>query len=131
MKKNVKNGDEMKYEWIDEYCLNKKGVSKDFKIEWEASRFMIDEKMFVMIGSDKAKTEIISLKLNPDYGLLLRSEYKDIKPGYYLNKDHWNSINLNGDVPDDLLKELIDQSYQLVLNGFSKKRQEEITNLSS
>lgn len=118
----------MKYSWIDKYCLSKQGVTKDFKMEWEATRFLIQTKMFVMIGYNKEKKEIISLKLNPEYGLLLRSEYQDIKPGYYLNKDHWNSINMNGNVPDDLLKELIDQSYQLVFNSFSKKQQEEIMN---
>lgn len=118
----------MKYQWIDQYCLKKQGVTKDFKIEWEATRFLIRAKMFVMIGYNKEKEEIISLKLNPEYGAFLRGEYPDIKPGYYLNKDHWNSINLNGDVPDDLLKELIDQSYHLVINSFSKKVQEEIKN---
>lgn len=131
MNKIYEIGEHMKYEWIDDYCLSKQGVIKDFKIEWEASRFLIDAKMFVMIGFNKEKQEIISLKLNPEYGLLLRNEYEDIKPGYYLNKDHWNSIDLNGDLPDDLLKELIDQSYQLVINTFSKKQQEKIRNKST
>lgn len=118
----------MKYDWIDEFCLSMRGVSKDFKMEWEATRFLIRSKMFVMIGCNKEKEEIISLKLNPEYGLLLRSEYKDIQPGYYLNKDYWNSINLDGIVPDDLLKELIHQSYELVFHTFSKKQQEKIKN---
>jgi len=105
-----------------------KGVKKDFKLEWKASRFLIDSKMFAMIGENPQKKDIISIKLHPEYGLLLRSEYHDIFPGYYLNKDHWNSIDLNGNVPDDLLKELLVQSYELVFNSFSKKRQAAIKN---
>jgi predicted DNA-binding protein (MmcQ/YjbR family) len=116
----------MKYIWIDTYCLSKNAVIKDYKIEWDATRYMIDSKMFVLIGQNKEKREIISLKLNPEYGEFLRNEYDDIKPGYYLNKEHWNSINLDGSVPDDLLKELVDQSYALVLHSLTKKRQSEI-----
>jgi len=116
----------MKYEWIDSYCLNKKETTKDFKFEWDATRYMIDQKMYVMIGHNKQKQEIISLKLHPEYGAFLRNEYEDILPGYYLNKEHWNSVNLDGSIPDDLLKELIDQSYSLIFQSLSKKRQKEI-----
>lgn len=56
-----------------------------------------------------------------------RRQYEDIIPGYYMNKMHWNSIKADGEVPDDLLKDLLDKSYQLVLGGFSKKKQREIT----
>ena len=70
--------------------------------------------------------DIISLKLEPTYGQFLRKEYKDIVPGYYLNKEHWNSIDLNGDVEDTLLKELIDQSYLLILKSLTKAKQKEI-----
>ena len=49
-------------------------------------------------------------------------QYEDIIPGYYMNKTHWNSIKSDGEVPDDLLKDLLDKSYQLVLLGFSKKK---------
>ena len=68
----------------------------------------------------------ITLKLEPSEGSFLREQYEDIIPGYYMNKQHWNSINPNGEVEDDLLKDLLDKSYQLVLGGFSKKKQKEI-----
>ena len=51
---------------------------------------------------------------------------EDIIPGCYMNKVHWNSIRVDGNVPDDLLEELLDRSYQLVLASFSKKKQAEI-----
>lgn len=53
----------------------------------------------------------------------MRQQYADIIPGYYMNKVHWNSVNADGEVPDDLLKDMLDKSYQLVLSGFSKKKQ--------
>ena len=118
----------MKYLWIDEYCINKKGAVKDYQMDWEATRYLLDGKMFVMIGQNKEKKDIISLKLEPTYGQFLRKEYKDIVPGYYLNKEHWNSIDLNGNVEDTLLKELIDQSYALILKSLSKVKQKEILN---
>ncbi|MBE0701186.1 MAG: MmcQ/YjbR family DNA-binding protein, partial [Acholeplasmataceae bacterium] len=95
---------------------------------WEATRYLLDGKMFVMIGNDKAGRDIISLKLNPEYGQFLRDAYDDVYPGYYLNKDHWNSINLNGSLEDQLLKELIDQSYNLILKSLPKKTQAALKN---
>ncbi|NOQ23604.1 MAG: hypothetical protein GQ565_13275, partial [Candidatus Aegiribacteria sp.] len=60
---------------------------------------------------------------DPLYGESLRKEYQHIAPGYYLNKEHWNSVNLDGDVPDEVLKQMIDMSYDLVVKTFSKKKQ--------
>ena len=59
-------------------------------------------------------------------GSFMRQQYEDIIPGYYMNKDHWNSIKPDGRVEDDLLKDLLDKSYDLVLKSFSKKKQQEI-----
>ena len=56
----------------------------------------------------------------------MKQQKEDIIPGYYMNKTHWNSIKPDGEVPDDLLRDLLDKSYQLVLGGFSKKKQREI-----
>ena len=58
----------------------------------------------------------------------MKYPYDDIVPGFYMNKVHRNSIKPDGKVPDDLLKELVDKSYNLILKGFSKKRQQEILN---
>lgn len=60
----------------------------------------------------------------------MRTQYEDSIPGYYMNKVHWNSVKPDGKVPDGLLKELLDKSYQLVLGGFSKNRQREILEMS-
>ncbi len=68
----------------------------------------------------------ITLKLEPAEGSFLRQQYEDIMSGYYMNKQHWNSIKPNGAVEDDLPKDLLEKSYRLVLGSFSKKKQKEI-----
>ena len=56
----------------------------------------------------------------------MRRQYEDIIPGYYMNKVHWNSVKADGNVPDTLLREMLEKSYRLVLSGFSKKKQREL-----
>ncbi|CFX31028.1 Uncharacterised protein YjbR [Syntrophomonas zehnderi OL-4] len=116
----------MKYGWIDEYCLAKHGAEKDFKIEWNAIRYLIGGKMFALQGGDKYEKPIITLKCIPPFGETLRKEYKHIVAGYYMNKEHWNSVYLDGDVPDAVLKQMIDMSYDLVFNSLSKKLQRQL-----
>jgi len=85
--------------------------------------------MFLAIClDDNDKPYYITLKLEPLEGEFLRNQYDDIIPGFYMNKVHWNSIKPDGAVPDTLLKELVDKSYNLILAGFSKKRQQELLN---
>ena len=112
----------MKYPWIDEYLMGKPGVSKDFKAEWGWHRYLLGDKMFaaICLGED-GRPVYITLKLEPSEGDFLRQQYPDIIPGYYMNKVHWNSVNPDGDVPDGLMREMLDKSYALVLGGLSKK----------
>lgn len=112
----------MRYQWMDEFLLNKAGVTKDIQTEWNWIRYQIGGKMFAAICLDDEDTPYyITLKLDPAEGDFLRTQYEDIIPGYYMNKQHWNSIKPDGAVPDELLMDLLDKSYQLVLSGFSKK----------
>lgn len=117
----------MKYNWIDEFLLNKVGVTKDFQADWNWIRYQIGGKMFAAVCLDNTdKPHYITLKLAPAEGEFLRQQYEDIIPGYYMNKQHWNSVKADGEVPDEVLKDMIDKSYSLVLAGFSKKKQREI-----
>ncbi len=116
----------MKYEWLGEYCLSKKGAEKDYQEEWEATRYLIRGKIFVMQGGDKEGKPIITIKCEPSFGRFLRDEYEDIIPGYHMNKEHWNSVYIGGKVPDDVVKQMIDMSYRLILGSLSKKAQKEI-----
>ena len=121
----------MKYPWIDEYLTAKRGVTKDLQLEWNWIRYHIGGKMFAAVLLDNGdRPYYINLKLEPPEGELMRKQYPDIIPGYYSNKQHWNSVKADGEIPDDLLKTWLDRSYSLVLNGFSKQKQREILGLS-
>lgn len=121
----------MRYTWLDEYLLKKRAVTKDLKKEWNWIRYQIGGKMFAAICLDSEdRPYYINLKLEPSEGELLREQFEDIVPGYYSNKRHWNSVKPDGKVPDELLKDMLDKSYQLVLEGFSKKKQREILGIT-
>ena len=84
----------MRYSWIDDYLMAKPAVTKDFKTEWNWIRYFIGGKMFAAVLLNKEnKPYYINLKLEPLEGDFLRRQYEDIVPGYYSNKQHWNSIN--------------------------------------
>ena len=120
----------MRYLWLDEYLLSMKGAAKDFKAEWGWTRYLIGNKMFAAICKDsKGERDIITIKLEPFEGEFLRSQHEDIIPGHYMNKEHWNSICLDGNIPDELMRDLTKKSYNLVLGGLSKKLQKEILGL--
>lgn len=87
--------------------------------------------LFPIMEAVRSGGDYITLKLEPSEGDFLRQQYEDIIPGYYMNKIHWNSIKPDGEVPDDLLKDLLDKSYELVLCRFSKKKQREIIGIQS
>ena len=117
----------MNYPWTDEYLLKKAAVHKDFKEEWGWYRYQIGGKMFAAVCLDEAgKTYYITMKLAPANGDFYRRQYPDVLPGYYMNKVHWNSIKADGQVPDAVLRDMLDEAYDLVLHSFSKKKQAEL-----
>lgn len=129
MEKFSRTDSDIRYPWLEEFLTSMPGSGNDYKEEWGWNRYLLDLKMFAAICKDATGTrEILTLKLAPMDGDFLRSQYKDITAGHYMNKTHWNSIYLDGDVPDQLIKELIEKSYHLVLGGLSKKKQDEILN---
>ena len=87
---------------------------------------MLFRSMFVLQGEGKDGKPIITVKLEPIHGDFLRQQYKDIVPGYYMNKEHWNSLYLQGEVPDKIVKDMLDRSYALILASFSRVIQKEI-----
>jgi len=116
----------MMYDCIQEYCRSKKGAVEDYKQEWDAIRYSVRGKMFSLVGNDGEGKPIISVKHTPEHGVELREKYEDIVPGYYLNKTHWSSVFLNGHVPETVLKQMLDESYNLIFNSLGKKVQNEI-----
>ena len=117
----------MNYPWTDEYLLKKAAVHKDFKEEWGWYRYQIGGKMFAAVClAEAGKPYYITMKLAPANGDFYRRQYPDVLPGYYMNKVHWNSVKVDGQVPDAVLRDMLDEAYDLVLHSFSKKKQVEL-----
>jgi len=112
----------MSFEEIDIYLLSKKGATFDYPFDKTVRVYRVGNKIFALMTDIKPLS--INLKCNPLYALELRSLYESVKGGYHMNKKHWNTVNIGGDVDDTLLKELIDHSYELIYNKLPKKQRE-------
>ena len=99
-----------RYPWLDEALLALPGCEKDFKEEWGWHRYQVGGKLFAATCAPGPEHkvvgghEILSVKCDPQLSELLRSQYPDIVPGFYMDKRCWISILLDGSVPDDLLR---------------------------
>lgn len=118
----------MNLESYYEYCLSKKGVTEHFPFDEDTLVFKVGGKMFALASlSEWEKGQpAANLKCDPERSEELRAEYDDIKPGFHMSKTHWNTIAINRDVPDSLIRELIDHSYELIFASLTKKLQAEI-----
>ena len=111
-----------------ELCLSKKGVTEHFPFDQDTLVFKVGAKMFALSSLtqwEKGEPSV-NLKCNPDKAQELRAQYDSIQPGYHMSKVHWNTIAVNKDVSDKLVKQLIDHSYELVFKSLPKKIQNEI-----
>ncbi len=124
----------MKYEWLDEYLLSLPGTEKDYKPEWAWFRYMIRGKLFAAVCSPEAKyqtyggRDLVNLKCEPARAELLRTEYPEILPGFYCDKRTWIACLLDGDLPDEVLRDLCAGSHRLILEKLPKYVQREILN---
>jgi len=118
----------MNLETYYEYCLSKKGVTEHFPFDKDTLVFKVGGKVFAL--SSMAKWEsgepAVNLKCDPDRAEELRAQYNDIKPGFHMNKKHWNTVAINKELSDKFMKELIDHSYDLIFKSLSKKSQSEL-----
>ncbi|MBP6090676.1 MAG: MmcQ/YjbR family DNA-binding protein [Crocinitomicaceae bacterium] len=114
----------MLLEEIYEYCNRKPFVSEGFPFDASTLVFKVGSKMFALLDVDHFDS--INLKCEPDQSIELREMYDGIQPGYHMNKKHWNTVSANADVPNELLKELIDISYNLVFLSLTKKERHEL-----
>ncbi len=123
-----------KHQWLDEYMKSKAGSTTDYKEEWGWTRYKVGDKLFAatMHPSDKydaqyADKDLINLKCEEAMSELLRSQYPEILPGFYSDKRVWISVDLDGELPEVVIKELVDESYRLVFSKLTKKLQKELT----
>ena len=117
----------VRVDWIDGHLMQTPGVTRDFKAEGNWTRYMVGGKLgCALCYGDDGRLVYITMKLEPLRGEFLRGQFEDVIPGYYMNKLHWNSIRPDGEVPEDLMRLMLDKSYNLILKTFSKKKQAEI-----
>jgi predicted DNA-binding protein (MmcQ/YjbR family) len=117
----------MNIEFFRDYCIGKKGVTEEFPFGEETLVFKVMGKMFALTHIDSFSS--INLKCNPEKALELREQYACVKPGYHMNKNHWNTVMIDGSVSDKLIKEWVDDSYHLVVASLTKKLQQELAAL--
>ncbi len=106
-------------------CLAKPGATEDYPFGDEVAVFKVAGRMFALVPLGAPPGDV-SLKCDPELATALRARYAAITPGYHLNKRHWNTVALDGSVPDDELRELIDHSYELVVAGLTKLQRNEL-----
>jgi predicted DNA-binding protein (MmcQ/YjbR family) len=110
----------MNIESLREFCLSKPYATECLPFDDVTLVFKVMNKMFAIIPTDEVELSI-SLKCNPDRAIELREHYPSIVPGFHLNKQHWNTVKVDGSISDKLIKELVDHSYSLIVNSLPKK----------
>ncbi|MCV6628901.1 MAG: MmcQ/YjbR family DNA-binding protein [Flavobacteriaceae bacterium] len=122
----------MHIDWIRDYCLSKAGVSESFPFDDQVLVFKVIGKMFALTGLKtwEAGEESINLKCDPERALELRASYGSVEPGYHMNKNHWNTLQLHQrELSKEMVESLIDHSYGLVVAKLPKKDRELLRNL--
>ena len=117
----------MDIEEFRKYCMAKKGVTESFPFDESTLVFKVGTKMFTCLDINKDILKV-NLKCDPVVAMGLRDRYKAVTPGYYMNKLHWNTVEFDGSIPEDELKEMIDNSYDLVFKKLKKSEREKIGN---
>jgi predicted DNA-binding protein (MmcQ/YjbR family) len=101
------------------YCLSKPRVTEGTPFGPDVLVFKVGGKMFALAALDEMPTTV-NLKCDPDWALDLRDRYEQVRPGYHMNKKHWNTVEIEGSVPDTELRKMIDHSYDLVVESLPK-----------
>jgi predicted DNA-binding protein (MmcQ/YjbR family) len=114
----------MQVEDLRAYLLAKPGASEELPFGPQALVYKVMGKMFALVAWDETPV-YVSLKCDPDRALELRAVFKAVRGAYHFNKRHWNMVDLDGSVPEPELLAMIDDSYDLVVRGFSKAARKE------
>lgn len=117
----------MTFKELDTYLLSKKGATYDYPFDVYVRVYRVCGKIFALFDERNKPIEL-NLKCNPLYAEELRLTHECIEAGYHMNKKHWNTVTMGGDIDDLAMEELIDHSYNLVVGGLSKKYRDELLN---
>ncbi|MEK3769514.1 MmcQ/YjbR family DNA-binding protein [Paenibacillus sp. FSL R5-0887] len=111
---------------IIEYCLKKNGATKDYPFGFDPLVIKIAGKMFALIFENKGNSAYINLKCDPVIAGNLREQHESVRPGYHMNKKHWNTIVLDGSLPESDIYLMIDHSYDRVVQNLPKSLRQTI-----
>ena len=114
----------MNIEELRDFCLSLKGVTEHFPFDEKTLVFKVGGKMFCL--TDLEKPFFLNLKNDPEKNVELRERYACVRPGYHMNKQLWNTVDVDGSVSPKLLKEWVMESYNLIIDGLPKKKQLEL-----
>jgi len=115
----------MNVESFRDYCIAKSGTTEDLPFGPEHIVFKVGGKMFALLALDEVPSTA-NLKCDPDRALELRDRYEQVRPGYHMNKKHWNTVELNTGLPEAELRWMIDDSYALVVRALPKRQREQL-----
>ena len=108
-----------------EYCLSKPGATEDTPFGEDVLVFKVGGKVFALAPLDEVPAAA-NLKCDPDLALELRDRYEQVRAGYHMNKNHWNTVEIDSGIPDTELRKMIDHSYELVLRTLPKVKREKL-----
>ena len=117
----------MKIEEYRHFCLSLPGATEDLPFDENTLCFKVMGKIFSIC--DIMEFESINLKCDPVKAIELRETYPEVVPGYHMNKKHWNTVDMQSNLPDKLIKEWITDSYNLVVENLPKKDREKLGKL--
>ncbi len=115
----------MELEKLRKLLIDKKSVTEETPFGPQALVYKVMGKMFALIAWEEDPISI-SLKCDPDLALALRAQYPAVIPGYHMNKRHWNTVTLDGSIPEKEILAMIEESYALVVNGLKKAEREKL-----
>jgi predicted DNA-binding protein (MmcQ/YjbR family) len=119
----------MDHQTLIDYGQRKPGVSLQYPFDPNLPVLFVGSKMFALLGRT-GPVPSVNLKAEPDETWLLRQQYPtSVLPGYHMNKKHWNTVLLDGTVPDDEVRAMLEQSYYLVFAKLSRQERNEITGI--
>ena len=102
-----------------QYLLSKPEAFEDFPFGPEVAVLKVGAKMFATLSQNKGVVDI-NLKCDPHEAVILRDIFPAIRPGYHMNKRHWNTVTLDGSIPDGEIERMVDNSYALVVKGMRR-----------
>lgn len=117
----------MKIEKLKKILLNKLGSTEEMPFGPETVVYKVGGKMFALFGLEREPIWL-NLKCDPELAQVLRQNYEAVIPGYHMNKEHWNTVILDGSIAESELHKMIDHSYALIVKSLPKKQRNQFLN---